>query len=535
MLDTGREILEANSRVANDKESFSATWQEISDNVVGRRSFVGDRVSGDNRMRRIYDTTGLMSGNMLAGALRGILVPSSRWRRMDVDPAPLRDLEEVDAWLDYADQRLDACLADPKYGFSEAATEALQEVVFFGTMGTFVEDIPGFGPLFRAAPLQEFSVENSMYGKPERIFRTRMWKARHIRERFPEFDDYKLTRDMDKSPNKEWSVTQVLHPSKEAENSSVTRKFRSAYVLDANETILNESGYYTNPWQIGRWDTDPGEAYGRCPGITSLSDCKMLNRMSESIIKVAERNAEPPVFAPHELVLGGVNLEPAAMNYYEPGLYSSDAVRPFLNSGDTRLSIEMLTNRQSAVRSHFLNHLIQLPQSPEMSAQQFAGIEESVSRLLVPQLARITNEWISPLLERTLDIMERNGMIPRRPEILKDPNVNVRIHYLSPAIRAQRITEARAIVSAYSDLGPIASVRPDVFDIYDSDFAARAIAKAHQVDPKMERSAQYVDQVRQMRAQQEQQMQEQQALAQGVDTASKLAPMLQAVGEQPAA
>lgn len=534
MLDTAKDILERSAEVELDKANFKRTWQDISDNVVGRRSFSTSSTQGENRMTSIYDTTGLMSGNMLSGALHGLLIsPAARWRRVTVDPPELRDIEEVDMWLDYADNRLEYVLTDPKFGFSQAASEALLEVVFFGTLGTYVEDVPGYGPLFTSSPLQEFSVDVSIYGKPERIFRTRQWKARHIIERFKESDDKRANSALMKDPEALFSVTQVCHPSTEADNPKTSRKFRSVYILTDWEATLSENGFFTNPWQVARWDTDPGEAYGRCPGFTCLSDAKMLNRMKESIIKVAERNAEPPVLAPHELVLGGVNLEPNAMNYYEPGLFSTDAVRPFLNSGDTGLSIEMLTSTQNSIRGHFLNHLIQVPTNAEMSAAQFAGIEESVSRLLVPQLARITNEWIDPLLNRTLDICERSGMIPQRPAILKQKGVNVRIEYLSPAIRAQKISEARNVVGAYSDLGPIAAMRPEVFDNYDPDFAAQLISEAHGVDPRLHRSAEYVEQVRQMRAQQQQQQQEQAALQQGVESAAKLGPLLQQ-GEQAA-
>jgi hypothetical protein len=528
MLDSAKDILEATSKVANEKHTFTSTWQDIADNLVGRRTFTTSWQPGENRMKQLYDTTALMSGNMLAGAVNGILVsPATRWRRITVDPEELRQIEEVDLWCDYADNRLEYVLSDSRFGFAQAASEALLEIVFFGTMSTYVEDLAGHGPLFTAVPLQQLDVDVSMYGKPERTFRTYKCKARHILERWGPVSKLRVQSELEKDPEAEWDITQCCHPSREADNPKSSREFRCVYVLAERELVLSETGFFTNPWQVARWDTDPGETYGRCPGFTALSDAKMLNRMKESIIKVAERNAEPPVLAPHELVMGGVNLEPNAMNYYEPGLFTSDAVRPFMNQGDTGLSIEMLTNTQNSVRTHFLNHLIQVPTSPEMSAAQFAGIEEAVSRLLVPQLSRITNEWIDPLLTRTLDIMERSGMIPRRPEILRNKNVNVRVEYLSPAIRAQKITEARAVVGAFSDLGPIAAQRPDVFDNYDADFAAQTIASAHGVDPRMQRSAQFVQQVREMRAQQQQEAQEAQQMKEGIDQVSKLAPMLE--------
>lgn len=529
MLDTVDQILEAAEKADQDKDNFASTWQDISDNVVGRRTFSNSITPGTNRMVRIYDTTALMSGQMLAGALHGLMVPpASDFKRVTVDPPELRDFEEVDQWLDMADRKLDFVLRDPRFGFAEAASEALHEVTFFGTMGTYVEDLAGHGPLFTAAPLQNFSVDVSRFGKPERIFRTRMWKASHILSEFGDnITDPRVLADLNRDPDGKFKVVQLVHPSKEAKNPKSRRKFRSVYILKDRKVKLEESGFFTNPWQVARWDTDPGESYGRGPGFTSLSDAKMMNRMKEAIIRVGERNAEPPVFAPHELVLGGINLEPNAMNYYEPGLFNSDAVRPFLNAGETGLSVEMLTSTQNSIRGHFLNHLIQLPQSAEMSAAQFAGIEESVSRLLVPQMSRISNEWIDPMLTRTLDILERSGMIPRRPQILRQAGVNVRIDYLSPGIRAQKITEARAVVGAYSDLAPIAAQRPEVFDIYDADFAARIIAEAHGVSPGMQRSAEYVANVRQIRAKQQQEANEAAALQQGVESAASIAPLLQ--------
>ena len=45
--------------VAARRQTFQSVWQEIADNLLGRRDFSGPATPGRKRMARIYDTTGL--------------------------------------------------------------------------------------------------------------------------------------------------------------------------------------------------------------------------------------------------------------------------------------------------------------------------------------------------------------------------------------------------------------------------------------------------------------------------------------------
>ena len=49
-------------------------WQQISDNVVGRRDFSTIRTPGERRMSGIHDITALLSGELLAGPFQAIFI-----------------------------------------------------------------------------------------------------------------------------------------------------------------------------------------------------------------------------------------------------------------------------------------------------------------------------------------------------------------------------------------------------------------------------------------------------------------------------
>src|ERR1043165_5430963 len=91
--------------------------------------------------------------------------------------------------------------------------------------------------------------------------------------------------------------------------------YASYYVCCATNDVIEEGGFRTFPYAVGRYDLNPGEVYGRSPCMTILPDVKMLNEMNRTTIQAAQLQVLPPLLAHRDGILDAIRLTPAAINY----------------------------------------------------------------------------------------------------------------------------------------------------------------------------------------------------------------------------
>jgi hypothetical protein len=142
--------------------------------------------------------------------------------------------------------------------------------------------------------------------------------------------------------------------------------------------------------------------------------------------------------------------------------------------------------------------------------------------MLGPVFERLDNECLRPIVERVFAIAKRAGILPPAPSELAGKDMTVK--FVSMLKVAQDSTDAVAIQEVLSMAGGLAGVDPSVMDNIDIDFAIERFSKLKGNDPRMIRSADALQALRQNRAdQQAQQAKAAQAqqLAMGAKTLSQ--------------
>ena len=532
-LTEGKRIVERIDMLRMGRSTFDTEYQSISDHILGRHDFTSTNTPGRPRMQQIYDTTGLTSGYQLAGALHGLVTnPSSRWFELPrTNAGPSSD---ADTWLDVADRTMLNTFADSRSGFTSAIAEAYVEHVFFGTADVFVEDRPARGILFHSIPLSQFWIDESETGEVDSIFRAYKLSGRNASAMFG--DELRklptgIQRDIERNPTGMFTFLHVVHPRREGGPQNDRRPLRSVHVEESTGTILRESGYWTMPHNVARWSRDPGELYGRGPGFQAKSDCMMLNEMGRVLITANQLAIEPPIIVPDDDVMSSVDLSPNGQTVVRSDAFLGRAspIQVLNMVGPPGITIDVITQRQAMVRSAFFSDLISARADPRLSATQFVGLDANMSRMLMATINRLESEMIEPMLVRTLDVLERSGRLPPRPPELV--GVDIRPRFLSPVSRANRASEAQAILSVFADGGQLAAIDPGVLDNMDSDAAMRALLDARVVPPEIVRSSEERDDIRRNRAQRELDTQAQESFAQGVQSAAAAAPLLQGAAQ----
>ena len=90
--------------------------------------------------------------------------------------------------------------------------------------------------------------------------------------------------------------------------------FEETNNMEGESGYLLQSGYREFPGVAPRWATIGTNTYGFSPGMASLSDSKMLQKMQEKKLKALDKMVDPPMNAPasmngkpNTVIAGGIN------------------------------------------------------------------------------------------------------------------------------------------------------------------------------------------------------------------------------------
>jgi hypothetical protein len=256
---------------------------------------------------------------------------------------------------------------------------------------------------------------------------------------------------------------------------------------------VEESGYHELPYMCPRWSKAAGEAYGRGPGLTALSDVRVLNAMSRTALMAAEKMSDPPLMVPDDGFLGPIHSGPGGLSYYRAG--TQDRIEALPVRVDLAAIEAMTERRRASVRRIFLSEQL-APEAAGATATETLVRQAEKMRILGPVLGRMQTEFLAPLVERVFNILAREGELPPWPAGL--PQGALRVDYASPVGRAQRQAEAENLGQAVRYLGPL--LQPGdpfrVLDNFQPDAVARHAASLFDLPADYLRSREAVAELR---------------------------------------
>lgn len=515
-LVAGNEIADYYESLKTDRWTFEETWQNIADHIVGRREFYEQRIiPGRQRMRTIYDTTGQQAGVMLAGALHSLLTnPATNWFDLVTRDPALRNDDDANFWLEDSRTRMMSGFRDPEANFDTQIAEFWGDISHFGTGAVFQESNRQGMLRYSARSVSELVIDENDHGIIDTIFRKFDMPARKFILRFGKGKSGKADRAIQNNhPEEKIAILHLVHPRGDPTAGGVPRlpmPWRSVVIDWDTKKTVEEGGYWTNPWVVARWSVDTGELYGRGPGWNALSDCRMLNQMSKTLIKAAQKAADPPLMVPDDGVLTQIMTAPGSLNVLRQDHFAAtrDPIRPIPIAGQFNISVELIAQRQQAVNKAYFSQLLQLFDDPRMTATQVVELATQVQQLIAPMVGRLQTEGLAMLVERRFDTMLRSGQFLPPPESLTGANIEIR--YESPITRAQKLADAKAVLEVWNDAAAIAAADPTVLDNLSADQSIRLISEARGAPRAVLRPA---EEVQQLRLAREQQQQEDEALA----------------------
>ena len=525
--DLSKSLLSRYDKLESQRQNWETHWQEVADYMQPRKADVTKtRSKGDKRTELIFDSSPIQAVELLAASLHGMLTnPSTPWFSLRFKEEDIEFEDEAKEWLESATEQM--YIAFGRSNFQQEIFELYHDLITFGTAAMFIEEDEEDILKFSTRHINEVYIAENDKGRVDTIFRKFKMSARAAIQKFGTNVDFESIQK--KNPYEEVDIIHAIYPRDDFDVTKQDKKnmpFESVYMTGKGEE-LSVSGFREFPFVIPRYLKASHEIYGRSPAMTALPDVKMLNEMSKTTIKAAQKQVDPPLLVPDDGFILPVRTVPGGLNFYRSG--TRDRIEPLNIGANNPLGLNMEEQRRNAIRNVFYVNQLMMQQGPQMTATEVIQRNEEKMRLLGPVLGRLQSELLKPLIDRAFNILLRKNIFKPAPEFLAGKDVE--IEYVSPLAKAQKSTELQSIMRGIEIMGSIANVAP-VFDYVNFDKLVRHLMDIVGVPQKVLKPQSQVNAERQQKQEQQEQMQQMQQLQQVAEAGGKIAPLAKALPDE---
>ncbi|BAQ85659.1 head-tail connector protein [uncultured Mediterranean phage uvMED] len=528
--DLTKTIMARFDRLKTGRQNWETHWQEVADYMQPRKADVTKtRSKGDKRTEQIFDSSPIQAVELLAASLHGMLTnPSTPWFSLRYKDEGLDADDEAKLWLEGVTETM--YTAFNRSNFQQEIFELYHDLITFGTAAMFIEEDQSDLLKFSTRHINEIYITENDKGRIDTVYRRFKITLRAAAQQFGTNLSEEAKTKVEKDPFDEIDILHAVYPRIEFDPTKKNKEnmeFESVYLEYKNGNELSVGGFVEFPFVVPRYLKASHEIYGRSPAMTALPDVKMLNEMSKTTIKAAQKQVDPPLLVPDDGFLLPVRTVPGGLNFYRSG--TRDRIEPLNIGANNPLGLNMEEQRRNSIREVFYVNQLMLQQGPQMTATEVIQRNEEKMRLLGPVLGRLQSELLKPMIDRCFAILLRNNQFAQAPEFLSGQDIE--IEYVSPLAKAQKSTELISITRAIEILGSLANVAP-VFDYINFDALVKHVADLVGVPQKVLKLQSQVNAEREQQAQLAEQQAQMQQMQQVAEAGGKVAPLAKALPEE---
>ena len=528
--DLAKTLLKRFDRLKSNRQNWESHWQEVADYMQPRKADVTKtRSKGDKRTELIFDSSPLQAVELLAASLHGMLTnPATTWFSLRFKGGEFEDNDEAKAWLEDATEVMYNAIN--KSNFQQEIFELYHDLITFGTAAMFIEEDDEDTLKYSTRHINEMYISENDKGRIDTIFRKFKLTARAAIQKFGANVSDNIVTVNKKDPYEEIEILHAIYPRSDfnpKKQDKANMPFESVYLEAGTGDELSVSGFKEFPFVVPRYLKASHEIYGRSPAMTALPDVKMLNEMSKTTIKSAQKQVDPPLLVPDDGFILPVRTVPGGLNFYRAG--TRDRIEPLNIGANTPLGLNMEEQRRDSIRNAFYVNQLMMQNGPQMTATEVIQRNEEKMRLLGPVLGRLQSELLKPLIDRTFALLLRKNLFRPAPDFLSGQDIE--IEYVSPLAKAQKSAELQSIMRGIEILGSLANVAP-VFDHVNMDKLVKHLMDVVGVPQKVLKTQNEVQAKREQDQQQQAQQQQMAQMQQLAESAGAAAPMAKALPEE---
>lgn len=525
------------------KQSLVPLYDLISEYVYNRKyDGYGIPNAGIFADEDIYDNTAQRANGIMANVMVNNIWPNgprtfSVGRTWDTP-----DTEEIKKYFEFVNQQMYSVMDNTRAGLQTALDEYMLDQGAYGISGVYVEEKdtdPATPIRYKSWGIKDMLVDEGPDGLIDTIFSE---KEMSIRNAVRVYGLEKLpsnARELYKKGEveKPLKILHVIEPRLDRDPSKKGAKdmpIASIHIELSTRKILKESGLEEMPVFVGRFSKVPGEIYGRSPAMVAMADILEINATREAISVATEKQLDPPLAVYDDGALGGGDIDTSAgaVNVFSVTgrLNTGKPIEPLYTVGELQSSYNHIDVLKEAINNHFyLDRLLDFNNETRMTLGEAQLRNALRGQSLGAFYARQENEVVTPIIERTFNILLKRGRLgvvsgsQEEMDLLVHgiqpvyiPNVLVEkmsrgediyeITYLSPAKRTMQSEELRGIIETANFAVGVAPASPEILDNIDFDKLITRVAKLSGAPMELIKDSTTVKKLRDARAQQQAQL-----------------------------
>jgi hypothetical protein len=504
------DILEEFSQMTVWRNQFAMQWEEVAQLIAppSRNTFFyGDfNWPGQKKTHQQIDATGMMALHRFGAICDSMMTPRNMtWHQLQANNDYVMKDRQTKLWFEQVNRILFRYRYSPHANFTGQNQNNWQSLGAFGNAAMFIDrfdstnygNIPGLR--YKAIPLGELFMRENHQGLVDGFVRWFRLTAYQAVQKWG-IDALPATLHAPLKQKSQWQYN-FLHCVRP----------RMDYEPDRlDHRGLPFSSYYVS--LEGRCLMGPGEVYGRGPAMMVLPALKTLNAEKSDFLTQGHR-AVAPVFLTGDDGVVGFSMRPGALN---KGGVNADG-KPMIHTlpaGNIQISEQMMEMEKSLIEDAFLVSLFKLILDEKiLTATQVTEIVNQKGILIAPTLGRQQSEYLGPMIDRELDLLATQRLLPPMPPRLQEARGEYAVEYTSPLAKSMRAGETSGGLRTLDVAHTIAQATGDasVYDYFDFDTMFPAIADINGVPASWMADAKKLAQKRQGRAQQAQIQQQIQA------------------------
>ncbi|MGY4614774.1 hypothetical protein ACVWZ4_000001, partial [Bradyrhizobium sp. USDA 4472] len=427
---------------------FAGQWEEAAQLIWPEQRntfFYGSwNWPGQKKAFQQVDASGMLALHRFAAIADSLLTPAnSKWHNLEASNDYLMKSRRVRLYFDQVTQLLFKYRRNPLANFRGQNNSNFRSLGGFGNGCMFIDAFDGRdyhgakGLRYRSVPLGECFFAENHQGQVDSIIRWFRFTAQQAAQKWKyENLPIQITAALDKGSQQPFNFLHCVKPRRDYDRGRYDAKglpFSSHYVsIEGGCLMQEEGGYRTFPYAISRYDQAPREVYGRGPAQMVLPALKTLNAQKSVFLKQAHRAADPVLLIADDGIIDQVNLKPGAQN---KGGMSADG-KPLIGTlptGDIQIAKEMMLEEKAIIDDMFLVSLFKvLSEHPNMTATQVIELVNEKGILIAPTLGRQETEYLGPMIEREVDVLNSLGLLPPMPPELREARGEYQVVYTSP-------------------------------------------------------------------------------------------------------
>lgn len=526
-----------------DRSNWDSQWEESAARVIPAhrntfQSIGGTQPSGAKNTELQFDATVSFACQRFSSVIESLVTPQSAvWHLLKVLDKTLKRNRQVRMFFDDLSETLHNYRYRPIANFVGNSQAVYLGLGAYGN-GTLFIDQPdnGKGLRYRNIHLGETYWIQNHANIVDTVYRVWKWSARQMVGKWGKAcpaEVQERANNANSADALDYEILHCVYPRDQYDPQRVDgkgRPFASVYIDVKTRAVLEEDGYFSFPYAITRYTQFSGETYGRGPAQWVLPAIKSLNEQKKTNLKQGHRAADPVLLAYDDGKLANASLKPGKM---VAGGMSKDGrmLVGTLPVGNFAIAQEMMDAERELINDAFLITLFQiLIDSPQMTATEVLERAREKGMLLAPTAGRIQAEFLGPMIEREIDLLARQGLLPKMPQILVDASVEYKIEYDNPMSRMARAEKAAGFMRALGQAAEYSKMTGDMepLDWFNFDKAIPAVQDIMGAPVDWTRSEEEVAERRAGRAQQAEQQQM-------VEAAPALAAVAKSAPQGPAA